>query len=251
MRQPENKMAKTPKNPGFELYKKRFKTECANFEKDRQLKKVEKDRFRNHWRSLGSKDPEAFAKEFFHDPKSQQLGSEQILRKNEVLGHVRTLKSLARHLSENYRRSFNYDLDGAQNRLRELTLCSAAVLRQYFQRTFRAREAVSLYMMWSFRNPKVPHDPFSGIDLGGLPCRLGLPSFGVPEHVGFGHARREKCKYKKPTAFDAGLGEQWVVGGFTKPLPPCAGKYPKGLPEVVHDAAHFTSIVTELKMIKK
>ena len=104
----------------------------------------------------------------------------------------------------------------------------------------------SEHMAWSCRNLSDPRNPFAGIEANDLSCRLGLPSMGRP-HYAFGHILSPGSVARKPTAFDGGMYEHWVPGGVTKPHAPCEGKYPVGLPEVVHEANRFKNIYTSIR----
>jgi len=235
------------KKSGLQRYKSRYKRQCANLEADAHLTKTHKREFRTHWSRFRSGSVEAFAKKFFYDPKRHQLGPEQLIDASELLGHLRRLDSLARRLTEFP--SLGLDIHQATRLVRDLVFLNADSLKRRCGRMFRSGETLSAYLMWSYRNTLNVTDPFDGITLADLPCRLALPSFGSGQHIAFGHRKHTSTRYTIPTAFDAGLSQEWVPGGKTKPLSSCARRYPEGLPEIVHGPTQFDYIATRLQTI--
>lgn len=232
---------------GIEHYARAFPVQHKHFDDDTNLESADRSRFISHWNGFTPGDIEDHARKFFHDITNQQLGPEQSISPGEMLGHVRSLKALARRLSEIPALSLDYPQ--AERLVRDLTSLDAAGLRSRLRALFRAGETLSCVLMWSFRNPRNTSDAFDGTRIEDLPCRLGLPTFGREEHVALAHERGGR-DYVTPTAFDAGLYAEWNPGGVTRPLLACEAAYPDGLPEVVHDSIEFVEIQTGVTHIR-
>jgi hypothetical protein len=169
------------------------------------------------------------------------LGPAEPLSTDEVLGTVRSRTALLERLMA----CAGLTRSNAAALLSNWVLFDSSDLQDEVQ-TLLGDAKVSQYMTWSYRNAKDQYDPFNGVDLQDLPCRLGLPSMGA-DHYAFGHMLPAASAPRKPTAFDGGMNEQWIPGGYTLPYGACQPKYSVGLPEVVHEPNRFRNIYTSLK----
>ena len=234
-----------PASP-LDQYRSSHPTSCSNFENDDTLSRRDKDRFIAHLNTFPGASPyDEYVEAFFHDPANSKLGPIVSLEPDEILGTVRRLTAFARRFS--VANGFDHDPADAEDYVRSLATLSPRALQDTLSMLFRASSTIAPHTMWSYRNPMHPDDPFEEVDKIDLACRLGLPSYGLVEHVAFGHDLAAEAY--RPTCFDAGLADEWQPGGTTKPLSDCASKYLIGLPEVVHDPIAFRDIATQLSLL--
>ncbi|MCU0786225.1 MAG: hypothetical protein MUF81_19695 [Verrucomicrobia bacterium] len=236
--------AKAP--DGLEEFKRKHPEFWAKLEKDKALTRGLKKKFAKHLATHKKGDISEHAVSFFRANKLK--GAAILLNRDEVLGSVRAKTALVarlrvcakisriktlRHLAD----WVGFDVNKLQSEIENLL--GDALIGQF--------------VMWSYRNERDAYDPFSGVVVRDLPCRLGLPSFPKEDHYAFGHMMPDSKarRVRTPTAFDGELYQQWIPGGFTRPHDACKSTYSDGLPEVVHRPNNFKNIYTKLKEIQK
>lgn len=84
------------------------------------------------------------------------------------------------------------------------------------------------YVVWGFHNGL---QPFMGVDVERLPCRLALNSIDINDYLPFEINVPPTVAVHEATAFDAGFFDLWCPGGLTCPLHECDGE--TGLREAV------------------
>lgn len=228
------------------MFEREFPQPHSNFKQDSQLSNAEKSRFVKHLASYTSGPYMDYVNGFLHDAANQQIGSEAKLLNNEIAGTVRSLSAFASRFTQ--RDILDHDPLNAEVLIRDLSLLPSSHLIASLNALFPSAATTARSLMWSYRNTD-PADPFAGIEINDLPCRLALPSYAASEHVAFGHYVSAENRPCVPTFFDAGLSNEWRPGGKTHPLPPCKPKYSEGLPEVVHRPTLFRDISTELHIL--
>ena len=210
---------------------------------DPALKKGMRKKFVRHLSRYKRGDLKRYVEAFFRANKLK--GPAIALESDEVLGCVRAKRNFITRLAA---------CAGVSKRKMQRTLdhwvsMDPALIQEEIEGVV-GEAPIHSFMMWSYRNDMDTFDPFNGIIVHDLPCRLGLSSFGL-EHYAFGHMLPVNKKARQPTAFDGGLCPQWMPGGLTRPHDPCKAKYGKGLPEVVHRPTTFNKICTKLMEITR
>jgi hypothetical protein len=101
---------------------------------------------------------------------------------------------------------------------------------------------IARFIMWSFRYQKASH-PSADHSFEDLRCRLALGPQPGP-YILLTFTLPSGCVPHVPTAFDPGLKHlaRWEAGGKTRPEPACAGKFPDGLEETVHQAILYQQV---------
>ncbi|MCG7985142.1 MAG: hypothetical protein JAY90_20635 [Candidatus Thiodiazotropha lotti] len=159
----------------------------------------------------------------------------------EILGRVHSLNALGKIIAEHQSMSISAAVDLIDSLVIDQEL-SEQLISQY------GDLPISRGIVWGFQHGEPNVDPFEGLNLPDLLCRLGVPEEEV-QYLRFSYKLPDDIVAHIPTAFDASTNQYWRPGGYTQPLEECAEIYAAGLVEVVHHPNVIKDLVTEIQKL--